>query len=265
MEQKVLHQFIQRYFQANGADIITNDNKRLKVQLTEELDQLLMNRPFYWQYIKKTGGIPQPMTLTFITDGEKEKNEKAEYLHFGSPRLHQIFQSAKNLGNWTILYEENKEGQKPSPLFPWLVVNVKISYISYQRKDIIQSFGLQLIHGQIVNEMMERVSHKKLNNVIPAQTFPMHSLIQVNSGMQRIKRHIENNILHEPKEWADKAYHRMEEEIRILDAYYRSSSQPDEEYIQEKTAIMERYKPRIAVDIINSGLFYVGNSSFVNK
>ncbi|SDH34367.1 YqhG family protein [Alteribacillus bidgolensis] len=262
MEQKVLHQFVKRYFKANDADILIDDNKRLKVQLTEELDQQLMNRPFYWQYIKKTGGIPQPMTLTLITEGEKEKQEKAEYLHFGSPRLHQIFQSAKKQGNWTILYEEKKEGKEPTPLFPWLVVNVKISYTSYQRKDSIQSIGLQLIHGQMVENMMEHLNSKKLNNIIAAHSFPMHSLIQVNSGLQRVKRHIENRLLNEPKHWAEKAYQKMKEEINILEAYYHSSSQPQEEYVQEKNAIVERYKPRIYVDIINSGLFYLGDSSF---
>ncbi len=29
-----------------------------------------MNRPFYWHYLEKTGGIPNPMSLTLITDPE---------------------------------------------------------------------------------------------------------------------------------------------------------------------------------------------------
>ncbi|SDH50238.1 protein YqhG of unknown function [Alteribacillus persepolensis] len=261
MEQHALHQFVRRYFSANDADILHDDNKRLTVQLTEELDQQLMNRPFYWQYIKKTGGVPQPMTLTFITKGEKEKQEKAEYLHFGSPRLHQIFTSAKQKGTWTILYEETEAAKEPTPLFPWLLANVKVSYASHQRKDSIYSFGLQLIHGQMVDNMMEKLKQKSLHNLTPAHSFPMHSLIQTTSGLQRMKRYLEQQLSEESGDWAENAWKRMKEELHILEAYHTSSSQPKEEYEQEKQAIIERYQPQINVSIINSGLFYLGDSS----
>ena len=63
----------------------------LTVQLTIELDKELMNRPFYWHYLEKTGGVPNPDRLTFITDSQNAPtNIKGETIHFGSPRLHQM-------------------------------------------------------------------------------------------------------------------------------------------------------------------------------
>ncbi|RSL34540.1 hypothetical protein D7Z54_05195 [Salibacterium salarium] len=257
MENNRLLRYLYRYFTANHAAITYEDNRKMEVQLTEELDQELINRPFYWQYIKKTGGIPQPMTLHFIIDGKRKEQEKGELLHFGSPRLHQIFRSAQQRGRWTLLYENSRQTSTASPLFPWLMVNVKISYVSHQRKDHIISYGLQLIHGQLVENMMNRLNQKTMNTVIPNHSFPMASLIQASSGLRRVKHKIEQSLQEETHEWAAQAVKRMNDEIDILDRYYHSSSQSPEEYELEKKAIIHRYHPQIEVKIINSGLIYL--------
>ncbi|MFZ4452114.1 YqhG family protein [Salibacterium aidingense] len=261
MEDQTLQNYLCRYFQSNGAEILNQSANKIQVQLTEALDQELINRPFYWQYIKKTGAYGEPMTLTFWTDRDKEENEKGEHLHFGSPRLHQIFQSARQKGKWTLLYENSRKNQHPSPLFPWLVVNVKYSFVSHQRKDYIASYGLQLIHGQFVEHMMDRLRSKKLHAMIPDHSFPMASLIQVQSGLLRIKRKVEQALASHSEEWAHKAERRMQEELSILEAYFRSSSYSEEEYEREKQAIISRYHPHIQVDIVNSGLFYLSQSA----
>ncbi|RSL30950.1 hypothetical protein D7Z54_23600 [Salibacterium salarium] len=261
MENQILMNYLYRYFQANNANITYEDNRKIEVELTEELDQELINRPFYWQYIKKTGGIAQPMTLTFITDKKQEEKEKGEILHFGSPRLHQIFQSALQKGTWTLLYEQGTHTKKVSPLFPWLIVNVKISYVSHQRKDRIVSYGLQLIHGQLVDNMMNRLYDKTMTTVIPNHSFPMASLIQLNSGLHRVKHNLEQSLQEESHEWAEQAIKRMNDELGILDAYHQSSSQSLEEYELERKAIVSRYDPHIEVNIINSGLFYLTESA----
>lgn len=80
---------------------------RLDVQLTIEMDKRLMNRPFYWHYLEKTGGIPNPMQLSLITD-PNHAEEEGELIHYGSPRLHQIFQTTKELGSYIRLFEDTK-------------------------------------------------------------------------------------------------------------------------------------------------------------
>ncbi len=87
------------------------------VQLTIELDKELMNRPFYWHYLEKTGGIPNPMQLTFITNKEKApENIKGETIHFGSPRLHQIFESTKSLAGYIRLIRKSPSFEPSNPL-----------------------------------------------------------------------------------------------------------------------------------------------------
>ena len=48
MEQREIHTFLLRFFQANQCDILEESAGHLTVQLTIEMDKLIMNRPFYW-------------------------------------------------------------------------------------------------------------------------------------------------------------------------------------------------------------------------
>src|SRR4051794_21224003 len=121
MQQQEIHNFLVKYFQANDCEIVENHPGYLTVQLTIELDKELMNRPFYWHYLERTGGIPNPMRLTLITNQEFAPDHiKGEIIYFGSPRLHQIFASAKNLAGYTRLYENHHIQNKQMPLLPWL-------------------------------------------------------------------------------------------------------------------------------------------------
>ncbi|SFP22681.1 YqhG family protein [Salibacterium halotolerans] len=256
-----LLQYIHRYFETNGALIQHCSNNSIQIKLTEALDRELMNRPFYWHYVKKTGGTPEPMTLTFFTEQAEDQAKKGEWLHVGTPRLHQIFESARNKGIWSLLYEHHEPKQTPAPLYPWLVVNVKYSFVSHQRKDKILSYGLQLIHGQLVHHMMDHLRPLQLEPIIADHSFPMASLIQVESGLLRIKNEAQRFVDDHPDDWAEKAEKKMLQELALLHTYSQAVSAPTEDYEKEKNDIQNRYQPSVHVDIINSGLFYLSHSS----
>lgn len=262
MEQQRIVQFAKRFFTSHQADILKEDEDGFEVRLTETLDKALMNRPFYWQYMKQIGQTPEPMILSFVTSAKQEE-KTGEWLHIGSPRLQQIFQLAKNTGIYTCLYEQVPlPQQKPTALYPWLIANVKVSYLSHQRKDVLYSYGLQLIHGQIVLQAMEQLQEKNLREDISPHAFTMKSLIKPASGLARIKRHLEMQLQSETHEWAAVAKKRMEEELDTLKAYYEATSLSEEEYVQEKKAIMSQYQPNIQVTLVNYGLFYLQDFAF---
>ncbi len=128
MQQHEIHNYLYNFFEANNCEILERSPHLLDVQLTIEMDKLLMNRPFYWHYLEKTGGVPNPMRLTLITNPENEEND-GELIHYGSPRLHQIFQTTKELGSYIRLYEDVRHnGSTHTPLHPWLGINIKVSY-----------------------------------------------------------------------------------------------------------------------------------------
>ncbi|MCA1054803.1 YqhG family protein [Rossellomorea aquimaris] len=259
MQQHEIHRFLERYFTANGCELLASGEGYMTVQLTIDLDKELMNRPFYWHYLEKTGGVPNPMTLSLITDGEKAPEDlKGELIHFGSPRLHQIFRSTRNLAGYIRLYEERNgfSGQQV-PLHPWLGLNIKLSHVTNLKKDSIESIGLNLINGQIKEDFHSFLLSKKLTPKIPDFSFTLTPIIKPKSGINRIQSHLMQGVQTESFTWADEARKRWDEDLRLLDHFYGDHEEMPEAYELEKQALKEQYEPKISIDIINGGIFYL--------
>jgi len=262
MQQLQIHNYLERYFVANESPILENKPGYLHIQLSIDLDKELMNRPFYWHYLEKTGGTPQPMTMTLIT-GEAPEDIRGESIHFGSPRLHQIFTSTKKLGGFIRLYEEiTATGQASIPLQPWLNINVKISYQCDRKKDVIMSLGLNLINGQVVPEFFEQISSRTLTPKIPDFCFKLSPLVTPRSGLLRLEKIIRTYIQEQDDEWAKEARQRWDDDLSLLDQFYEEHEEKPESYEIEKEALKSQYEPKINVHIINGGMFYLNQAHF---
>lgn len=258
VQQQEIHDFLIKYFLANECEVLENTPGHITVQLTIELDKALMNRPFYWHYLEKTGGIPNPMRLTFITDKENApENIKGENIHFGSPRLHQILESTKNLASYIRLYEQHRHSNRRTPLLPWLCLNVKISYQCDRKRDIFTSIGLQLINGQMVENFQDRLQQIQLTPKIPDYSFTLSPLVKPISGIRRIESYLKSMIESDDHTWADEARKRWEKDLQLLNHFYEDIAEENESYETEKMALKEQYEPKIKISFINGGLFYL--------
>lgn len=255
MEQAEVHNYLRRYFQAGGAELLQSTVPKLEVQLNKTLDLELMNRPFYWHYLEKTGGEPKPLKLNLSTDMRSDTSS-AEKVHFGSPRLHQIFASATEKGAITRLYENHHE-KNQTALYPWLGLNVRISYTCHRRRDMIRSFGIQLISGETIDFFMKRLAPLPLVSAIPDYTFTMAHLVQPMSAVQRIKKYLLNDIRDQKHAWANEATKRMEDDLALLNRFYEAPDKENEAYNLEKAAIHQQYQPSIELTFINGGIFYL--------
>ncbi|TRZ37604.1 hypothetical protein CEQ21_19355 [Niallia circulans] len=264
MKQQEIHQFLKRFFLANDCELVEIQHGYMIVQLTIDLDKELMNRPFYWHYLEKTGGVPNPARLTLITDpNSAPKDLKGELIHFGSPRLHQLFACAKKLSGYIRLYE-NIPGQmsKHVPLKPWLSMNVKISYQCDRKRDIFRSIGLQLINGQLVDNFHETVQKFNLSAKIPDYCFTLSPLIMPKSGMIRIENTIRQAVLQEDHQWAADARERWQKDLTLLEHFYEDAEEERIESLEmERLALKEQYEPKVNVSIINGGLFYLASEA----
>jgi len=263
MQQQEIHHFFERYFQANDCAILRNEPGFITVQLTVELDKELMNRPFYWHYLEKTGGIPNPMQLTLITNPQiAPKDIKGERIHFGSPRLHQIFSSTKNLAGYIRLYENGQQStNNHTPLKPWLGVNLRISYQCDRKRDVYKSIGLQLINGIMVDDFHEKLLKLTLTRKIPDYTFTISPLIMPKSGILRIEKLLKDEIDQEDHTWAEEAKKRWQKDLTLLEHFYEDMEEKGDVYELEKTALREQYEPKITISVINGGLFYLTDSA----
>ncbi|MDD9149278.1 YqhG family protein [Sporolactobacillus sp. CQH2019] len=262
MQQAAMLEYLARFFTVSGCTLLPVPDDSavvLKVKLTEEMDKLLMNRPFYWHYIEQIGGTPETATLVFRTD---DRSEEGELIYFGSPRLHQIFDAAKKLAPYIRLYQDLPP-QSSSALEPWLGINTKISYTCDLKKDRICSIGLQLINGTLIDGFQDILDKLPLLAKLPDYCYTLSPLIKIESGIKRIETFIESTLKNEPTGWADSAGKRWARDQELLDSFYEQEDSKPETYFQEKEAIREQYQPRILVQFINAGLFYLHSSTFL--
>lgn len=256
-----LHEFLQTYFSAYNCQIQHDQDGVLTVQLTEELDKALMNRPFYWHYVKSTGNPGEPAQLTLRTNTEHLEHDD-EWIHLGSPRLQQIFnhlrQSSKIIKLFQKVYTE-----KNIPLYPWLITNIKISYQGKQNKDELFSIGLNLINGIMKTNMMDVLGKIPLQTAISDYCYPISPLIKIKSGYMRIISVIEDYLTNQTHNWASEALDRLAEEIKMVEHFY--SEETDKSHLQKEiTELQKLFQPMIAYHIINGGLVYLAVDAINN-
>lgn len=263
MQQQEIHDFLLRYFQSNNCELVDSRSGFMTVQLTEEMDKELMNRPFYWHYLEKTGGIPNPMQLTLITNQQEVHDDiKGEIIHFGSPRLHQIFASTKKLAGYIRLYEDRQGAPgTQTPLLPWLCLNTKISYQCDRKRDVYQSIGLQLINGRMVTDFHDHLLQLPLTPKIPDFAFTLSPLIMPKSGITRIENMLRTNLSDEDHTWAEEAKQRWKKDLQLLDHFYKDVVEDTESYEIEKQALREQFEPKINISVINGGIFYLTDNA----
>lgn len=261
VQQHQINHFLERYFTANHSPVIEKQEGYMQVQLSIELDKALMNRPFYWHYLEKTGGEPNPMKMTLITNQEKAPDDiKGELIHFGSPRLHQIFQSTQELGGFIRLYEQvqvQTQERQMTPLQPWICMNTKISFQCDRKKDVLLSLGLNLINGAMIPNFYENMIKRELTPNIPDFCFKLSPLITPKSGMLRLEKVIRTFIDEQDKTWAEEAKKRWDADLHLLNQFYEDTEEIPESYDIEKEALRSQYEPVVKVKVINGGMFYL--------
>lgn len=262
MQQIQIKQYLKRFFAANDCKIIEEGTGYFTVQLSVEMDKELMNRPFYWHYLEKTGGEPQPMKLSFITNPNMTPEHiKGEKIHFGSPRLHQIFYTTKKVGGFIRLYEQCHVASGQLPLHPWIGVNLTVSYICDKKKDELYSLGIHLISGTIIDEFQTKLDSLNLTPKLPDYCFTMSPIIKPQNGIKRIEQYVIDLVNEEHHEWGNEAIQRMNRDLMLLHHFYEEVDEKPEQYYAEKEAIQTLYEPHIDINIQNGGLFFLSPNS----
>lgn len=255
-----VHDYLRTFFRETNCEIESDEGHIMTVQLTIDIDKKIMNRPFYWQYVETTGMPSNPARLTLITDRSKIENQfMGEMIHFGSRRLNQIFKATKELGAFVKMYQSVpivENGNRPT-LTPYFCVNYKISYYCDQTKEKLYSLGINLVNGNIQDHFHESIFELDLQNEQPENIFCLPYIIKPHRGLERLDEMIQSIVQNDDHTWAHEANMRWEKEQEVLDYFYEGVEEKPECYEIEKKALKERFNPRIKVEIINGGLFYL--------
>lgn len=254
MESLNVKEFVERYFHSHHCVVSEKENGLLEIALTEEMDKKIMNRPFYWHYRETTNQKGVPETLRLRMNGESHESG-IEPLHFGSPRFQQIIADLTNKAYVVRAYEYVDTGQKTA-LNPWLIVNVKISYMGKQTRDDIFSLGLHLITGKIIVNMMEQLEKVHVQSSIAPLCYPLSPMITYTSGFKRIEHILDVYLEEQQHDWAIRSLEAMEDELQLIHTFYEDDT---EERRREIEMIQKRYHPIISFKVISGGTVYLTN------
>ncbi len=259
MYPQQVHDYLVKFFEENECRILNNDGHYINVQLTIDMDKKIMNRPYYWKYLESINGEPNPAQLTLITDQNNlmEGGIKGEVVHFGSPRLSQLFQTTKELGAFVQMYEKVNKFEKNIILTPWLGVNYKISYYSDQTKEMLYSLGINLMTGNLIEEFQESLREVDLDPIMTEGVFHLPYIIKPIRALERLDLVIDNIVQQDDHTWAEEAKERWQKDQEVLEYFYTGIEKKPECYDMERKAMEEQYEARIKIEILNGGLFYM--------
>lgn len=307
MSQEQIRDYCKTYLEATACQFLEKSPYHVTVKLSPQADKELTNRPYYWGFVERMGIEPETMSFCFIFDPEKHRElEDAsaapstghtdpvldrhfgavrplpvlgpgriqrEEITFGSPRLKQIFAAARQGGRQVYLFENPGHLQRRTLLSaayePWLGVQYKIEFCCDVKREELHFLGISLQNGMVDDAFANRLKGKDLIPRLPENVHITPTGLALPVARERLEKLITSRLEDADCAWADAAQERLEEELLLIDSYYRDLLQdPDEErqlafreqYEARKAEIRWQYEPRIVVSALGSGIFHLRSS-----
>lgn len=282
MTQKQVQQYVMRYLEATGCHFIEKSPAHAMVKLSPQADRSLTNRPYYWGYVDQTGVEPETMRIMFIFDPEHKdvpptplpgpgvQRIPREEITYGCRKLDQFFEAAKAGGSYVYLFEQpnsdHKKAASSMPYHTWLGLNVKVEFACDMKREEIHSYGISLATGEIAEQFHERLSGRKMSPKLPANVHVAPNAITLNRARTLIEQKLEKKLKTYDTAWAEEARKRLQDEIARIDYFYEEQlktpeeakkKEIEEQYANRKKEITWQYEPRIAVSVINCGIFHL--------
>ncbi|NQX59925.1 YqhG family protein [Paenibacillus qinlingensis] len=192
---------------------------------------------------------------------------------FGSRRLDQIFGIVRERGRFIHLFEEpfpTGATYHASLVYnTWLCVNYKVELLCDRKRTEIHSLAIQLGTGEIREHFHKQMLTKSLSPKLPANSHILPDTISIPKAINALEMMLERKVSTYDHRWADEANARHRSEIDRVEGYYNGlllAAEPDkrdEIEIQCRNRLEEidwQHKPRIAVSVINGGLFHLNAS-----
>ena len=254
MNKQRIRQFVMKYLQATHCHIIEKSPDHVTVELSVEADKDLTNRPYYWNFVERTGAQPETMKFTFRFSPQKEQENSGdapasartaqnpdsilgryfgivpgskrtldETLYFGSGRLEQIFQAVARRGKCVHLFETGADLSASGPgsvgYTTWLNVNFKVEFACDMKRDEICSLGISLSTGEIAEQFFDKMKPLALSPRLPAHAF-IRETISYERALADLEAYVQKKYAAYDNRWALEAEDRLQFELKRLESYY---------------------------------------------
>ncbi|MEK4878720.1 MULTISPECIES: YqhG family protein [Paenibacillus] len=195
---------------------------------------------------------------------------RREDIIYGSKRLQQIWNAARDEGKCLYLFEDPGSRQR-NTLFsaayePWLSVCYKVEMSCDLKREELHYLGISLTKGTIIDDFNAKVSTKEMMPRLPENVHIQPYEMTVAAATELLETHLTAQLAELDYTWAEQARERLRVELDIIDVYYGELlKEPDEEkrlatqeqYNRRRQETIWQYEPQIAVSAVTYGLFHL--------
>ncbi|MGZ9585993.1 YqhG family protein [Paenibacillus marinisediminis] len=172
-----------------------------------------------------------------------------EDVNYGSRRLDQLMQAAREHGRFHMLFDQQASTGSPESAArgtrlskayePWLLINLKLEFACDLKREEIHSFGISCVSGRVLERFMERLTHRELTPKLPPHVHTMTWRYSIEQLVDIVEQAVRIQIEPYDIDWAIDASERLEDEMARLASYY----EPLLEQEQEQGQGQEQKKP----------------------
>ena len=266
MDQTQVRSFTERYLQAMNCQIIESTPKMIDVKLSIEADQALLNRPMYWMYVEQMNLPANPAQFRFyFEETEESRGFYSDYLYYGAARFAQMLDSAQKHGRFVRLYQHADQADKKTPTarsyHPFLAVHYQLAYICDQKKDRLCYLAIDLQTGEIYPSFYIWAKKQQWTHQLPPSRYLLPAQLTLHEAVGRLEAYLQRQLEQEDSTWAEEANERLKDEYQRIESYYPDEHSLSEEQQKEKQQRLResvwQLAPRIEVNALNAGLFYL--------
>jgi hypothetical protein len=150
---------------------------------------------------------------------------------YGSRRLQQIFNAAREGGAFVNLFEQAAKRQlratAPAVYEPWLGVCFKVEFACDLKKEELHFIGISLRTGEIVEKFGSKLNRRDLSPRLAENMHVQTAKISLTDAGTALESHLTNRLLELDYSWAEKAKERLDLELAVVDTYYEAVLRED--------------------------------------
>jgi hypothetical protein len=150
---------------------------------------------------------------------------------YGSRRLQQIFNAAREGGAFVNLFEQAAKRQlratAPAVYEPWLGVCFKVEFACDLKREELHFIGISLRTGEIVEKFGSKLNRRDLSPRLAENMHVQTAKISLADAGAALESHLTNRLLELDYSWAEKAKERLDLELAVVDTYYEAVLRED--------------------------------------
>ncbi|MFC9707807.1 YqhG family protein [Paenibacillus sp. NPDC056933] len=150
---------------------------------------------------------------------------------YGSRRLQQIFNAAREGGEYVNLFEQAAKRQlratAPAVYEPWLGVCFKVEFACDLKREELHFIGISLRTGEIVEKFGSKLNKRDLSPRLAENMHVQTAKVSLADAGAALEFHLTNRLLELDYSWAEKAKERLDLELAVVDTYYEAVLRED--------------------------------------